>query len=360
MSGPTGRSPMTGGLSQGRVSGRWGAGDRGRRSLPFLEDPAHGELILAHADSGLLPLKYAYAGSAAFTHAALASTEGYHAVVGTAELEVRALMKAVRGAAPPTQVAEIGPGTGEHTLAFLSLLQEAAAAERARGIAEFSLSPDDARPAGIRYLGLDFSSTLLTVAQECLARGLAVGGVRFGGLDVRTAAWDLERGRTERVARWRRETGPVLMCLLGHTLGNLGDPVAALRHLAASARPGDLLLVGLTLYPQDASPDAILAPYLNDVFAAAVLEPLRAAEFGAEDVSFEVRRRGRAVVGDVTFARRVDRSGHTYRPGPKVQCFFSTRFLPSEGLEIVRQAGWTVQSYAIDQPAEHLAIVARL
>jgi L-histidine N-alpha-methyltransferase len=350
---------MTGGFSEDGVAGVWGASDTGRYSLPFFEDPAHSELILAHADSGFLPLKYAYAGSAAFTHAALASTEGYHAVVGTAELEVGALLEAVRGAAP-TQVAEIGPGTGEHTLAFLSLLQEAAAAERACGMAEFSLSPDDARPAGIRYLGLDFSSTLLTVARDCLAMGLAVDGVPFGAFDVRTAGWDVEQDSTERVAHWRRDSGPVLMCLLGHTLGNLGNPVGALRHLAASARPGDLLLVGLTLYPRDASPDEILAPYLNDVFTAAVLEPLRAADFGVEDVLFEVRRQGRAVVGDVTFARRVHKSGHTYRPGQKVQCFLSTRFLPHEGLDIVGQAGWTVQSYAIDQPAEHLAIVARL
>ncbi|MEY9931317.1 L-histidine N-alpha-methyltransferase [Catenulispora sp. GP43] len=359
MSGPSGLSPMTGGFPGDRAAGVWGASDTGRRNLPFFEDPAHSELILAHADTGFLPLKYAYAGSAAFTHAALASTEGYHSVVGTAELEVGVLMEAARGAAP-TQVAEIGPGTGEHTLAFLTLLQEAAAAERARGTAEFPLPPDDARQAGFRYLGLDFSSTLLTMARGCLATGLAVDGVPFGPFDVRTALWDVEQARTDRVGAWRRDSGPVLMCLLGHTLGNLGDPVGALRHLAASARPGDLLLVGLTLYPRDASPDAILAPYLNDVFTAAVLEPLRAADFGAEDVLFEVRRRGRAVVGDVTFARRVDKSGHTYRPGQRVQCFFSTRFLPNEGLEIVRQAGWTVQSYAIDQPAEHLAIVARL
>jgi L-histidine N-alpha-methyltransferase len=359
MSGPSDRSLMTGGFSGDRAAGVWGASDTGHYSLPFFEDPAHSELILAHADSGFLPLKYAYTGSAAFTHAALASTKGYHAVVGSAELEVGALLEAVRGAAP-TQVAEIGPGTGEHTLAFLSLLQEAAAAERARGMLEHPLLPDDARPAGFRYLGLDFSSTLLTVARDCLAMGLVVDGLPFGGFDVRTAVWDIEQAGTERVAHWRRDSGPVLICLLGHTLGNLSDPVRALRHLAVSARPGDLLLVGLTLYPQDDSPDAILAPYQNDVFTAAVLEPLWAAEFGAEDVLFEVRRRGRTVVGDVTFARRVDRRGHTYRPGQKVRCFLSTRFLPNEGLAIVRQAGWTVLSYAIDQPAEHLAVVARL
>jgi len=325
---------------------------------PFFEHPEHKELFRSHVGHGFVPLKYAYTGSAAYTHVKLAATTGYQTVVGTARHEVDTLMSVIRGWSP-TQIVEVGPGTGEHSLAFLSLLRQAATAVETGRLPRGRQSPLDPQAGALCYLGLDFSETLLKMAKG----RLSARATESARLDVHTGPWDLEECPTGQVDLWRRDTEPALLCLLGHTIGNLQQPAEALRHLAASALPGDLLLVGLKLFPEqrtDDDADAILAPYQNDIFAAAVLEPWWAAGFAPGDFGFAVRRQGRSIVGEVTFDRRVDHPGHRYRPGHKVQCFASARFLEDEGLEIVSNAGWTVQSRLVDPSGEHLAVVAKL
>ena len=283
---------------------------------------------------GRLPLKYAYAGSAAFTHDALARTAGYAEVIGAARFEIETLLGALTSA-PPWQVAEIGPGNGVHSAEFLRLLGE--------------VSPAGARR---RYLGLDFSATLLALALPRIAGDCP-------GVECASGWWDVEAGATARISAWRDPRHPVLLCLLGHTLGNLEDPTRALRNLAFSAQPGDLLFVSLSLMPPGADTDAVLAPYRNEVFSAAVLEPLRAADIEGDSVRLGLSLRGRTVLGEAVFTRPVTLGGHEFRNRDVVRCFTSERFLPGEALEALSRTGWQVRGWAVDGDASHLGVVAR-
>jgi len=303
---------------------------------PWLENPSHLHQILDHVRGGRLPLKYAYAGSAAFTHDALAQTAGYAEVIGDARHEATTLIHAQPDGLPD-QIVEVGPGNGAHTAALFDVAEQPGAAPAAQRR---------------RYLGLDFSRTLLKFAAQTLAART--------DLDVSTAHWDLEDGPTPRIEAWRRGSRPVLACLLGHTLGNLEEPGQALRNLALSLRPGDTLLVSLTLYRPDSGADSILDPYRTETFTAAVLEPLRAV--AAADSAFRLKLRlvGRTVIGDAELTQPVsaaDREpiGHT-----TVRCFASARFLLEEALSLFSPpAGWEVRHWSTDEDGAHLAIVAQ-
>jgi len=313
--------------------------DRIRRSYQgstWLEQDGHLHQILDHVNSGYLPLKYAYAGSAAYTHDALARTSGYAEVIGSAQHEAGVLSHALPYGLPE-QIVEVGPGNGVHTAAWLDAAD--VTAPRLSG--------------GPRYLGLDFSATLLGLAAETLR-------VHRPEVEVSTRHWDMEGEPTSHIEGWRRGPGPVLACLLGHTLGNLADPARALRNLALSLRADDTLLVSLTLFGPGADEDVILDPYRSEVFTAAVLEPLRAAAFARADLELELRLMGRTVIGDVHIKQPMTVAGQTFGERKAIRCFASTRFLPEEALALLRPAdGWTAAHWAVDGGHTHMAIVAR-
>jgi L-histidine N-alpha-methyltransferase len=331
MAGPAMR--RTGARSSG-AAGLVGVRDSG---LPAarLEDPRHREQIIHHMRSGFLPLKYAYAGSAAYTHDALARTAGYAEVVGEAGFEAETLFRTLPALRVPAQIAEVGPGNGVHSAAFLDAL--------GRGT-----------PRRLRYLGLDFSATLLGLAMEHI-------GTQCPQVERNSAHWDLEAGGTGRIAAWRRPGSPVLVCLLGHTLGNLEDPVQALRNLAISTAPGDLLLLGLSLMPPGADAEAVLAPYRNDVFSDAVLEPLRAAAADVRGacVRLDLRVHGGGVLGEAVFTRPVNLGGFAFDDRDVVRCFTSARYRPDYALGLLHRAGWRVCGWELDGGATHMAVVAR-
>jgi L-histidine Nalpha-methyltransferase len=296
------------------------------------EDPRHVDRVLRHMREGVVPLKYAYAGSAAYRHDALARTAGYAEVIGEARHEVHTLTR-ISPLGVPRQIAEIGPGNGVHSAALLDALR-------------------DAVPNRWRYLGLDFSATLLSLALPCIAE-------TFPQLDRAAGLWDLEAGRTSRISAWRQGPEPVLICMLGHTLGNLEDPVQALRNLALSVRSGDLLLLSITLMAPGADESAVLNPYLNDTFNAAVLEPLRAATREGASMSLRVRLADRTVVAEATLLEPASVGGFEFEEQATVRCFASARFLPEEALGLVSEAGWHVLGSAVDESGSHLAVVAR-
>lgn len=312
--------------------------DRIRRSYQastWLEQDGHLHQILDHVRSGYLPLKYAYAGSAAFTHDALARTAGYAEVIGSAQHEADVLASA-RPFGLPEQIVEVGPGNGVHTAAWF---------DTAGGTARGSF--------GRRYLGVDFSATLLALAAKTLR-------AHRPEVEVSTERWDLEGRPTSHIESWRRGPGPVLACLLGHTLGNLEDPHKALRNLAFSLRAGDTLLVSLTLFRPGADEDAILDPYRSETFTAAVLEPLRAAAFADSDLRLELRLVGRTVIGQAHVMQPTTVAGRSFAQSTVIRCFTSTRFLPEEALSLLSPLnGWTTAHWAVDDGGTHMAIVAR-
>lgn len=285
-----------------------------------------------------LPLKFAYAGAAAHTHDQLAQSAGYHSVAGEVATEIAVLTSTFAAEPWPTQFCDIGPGNAFHSRAFL------------QGCERLGRLPK-------RYLGLDFSATLL---------GIATARIReqFSALDVASATYDFEAGPTDAIGRWRL-SGPVLVTLTGHTLGNPEDPAAVLRAIRASASSADTLLVGVALLNTH-DIDLILSPYRTDVFRRAALEPLHmvgvsADEAGRFEVSFDQERR--AVLGHFVFVRSVTiqrrAEAITFRHGDRVACFLSRRFDRDEVRGLVRDAGWREVALEADWTGAHLVLAAR-
>lgn len=299
-------------------------------------ETGHGASVVRGIGEGVLPLRYSYAGSAAYTHDRLVRSDGYRSVVRSVELELRALESGGFAAAALSRLVEIRPGNGVHTVALLRSLA-------ARGMSCRS------------YLGLDFSATLL---------GLACDRIRdaFGGaLALQSAVWDMEVGRSARIERWRcglGRDGPVVAFLLGHTLGMVDSGERVLEHVHSSLRPGDILATGVTLQPPAADHSMVLASYRTDVFRAAALEPLRAAGIAAGDIEFDVHYDDDVVVGEVVFRRKVRVGSLTVPSGHVVRCFRSKRFAVADVLSLLERTGFRVRPAVVDDSQEHTVITA--
>ncbi|MGW0505349.1 L-histidine N(alpha)-methyltransferase [Micromonospora sp. NPDC003241] len=285
--------------------------------------------------AGRVPLKFAYAGSAAHTHDAYARSAGYLSMLASARHEADALIAAGVVAAGALAVAEIGPGNGGRSRAFLSRL-----ASRGRTCR--------------RYLALDFSETLLGIACDRLTR--------FGGdrMSVDSHVWDIEAGTSRGVERWRTEAEPVVGCLLGHTLGNVEQPATALANITAALRPGDVLLLSVAAGPADESPQDVLAPYRSSQFRAAALQPLLAAGLTDAELEFVLSWQDGVVIGEAVLRRSVVMGDHPLPAGHRIRCFQSRRFRPSDVIGAVREAGWQVRDVVSAPGGSHLVVTASL
>jgi L-histidine Nalpha-methyltransferase len=299
----------------------------------FFDAPGHRESVVRGIVHGVLPLKYAYAGSAAYTHDRLAHEEGYQSVIGAVAHEAE-VITAAGVEKDLTRIVEVGPGNGNHSLQLLSRL-------RASGENLGS------------YLGLDFSRTLLTLFQR------NVEG-RVPGLSLGFDIWDVEAGASDVIIeQWRKDNGGgIVVLFLGNTVGNVEDPVAVLRNIYESVRFGDTIIVGATLRGPDADADKALQPYLTDVFAAAALEPLIAAGIDADALDFWPDYRDGVVIGFATVRRSVSLDGVCLEEGKTIRCFASKRFT-ADGIEsMIREAGWRVGKTSVDSAAEHIVVAA--
>ncbi|WP_432986299.1 helix-turn-helix domain-containing protein [Dactylosporangium sp. CA-233914] len=135
-------------------------------------------------------MKYAYAGSAAYTHDRYESTTDYSGMMATAANESETLLNSGVRDLGLRDLAEVGPGNGRHSVAFLL------------GLAERGRSPR-------RYLGLDFSATLLGIAAARIRERVGAD------LALDTEVWDVEERRSPGLERWRSGDEPVVMCMLG-------------------------------------------------------------------------------------------------------------------------------------------------
>jgi L-histidine N-alpha-methyltransferase len=297
----------------------------------FFESDEHRRLFLDHLKRRDLPLKFAYAGSAAYTHDELAKTASYRVVAGEAKTEARLLAGHQVPTTEPLQLAEIGPGNGTHSAILIKELGVWA-------------------PGPVtRYLALDFSRNLLNLAVRAISSSTTA--------DVRVHVWDVESGPTEAVGTWRTP-GRVVALLLGSTLGNLHDPVVALRHLRASVEKGDLLLMGAALLPTPVDERQILQPYEQPVFRAAALEPLRAIGIDTDDCGFRVWLDGATVRADALLTKAVRVDGLMVERGTRIRCFQSRRFTRAE-LEIaLQEAAWQPLSHVAAENKAQMTILA--
>lgn len=301
----------------------------------FFENATHGAAVVRCIGQGVLPLRFAYAGSAAYTHDRLATSDGYRSVIRSVQLEIRAFEGDGLAGPALSRAVEIGPGNGVHTVALLRSL--AARGMRCR-----------------HYLGLDFSATLL---------GLACDRIRdaFGGaVSLQSAVWDMEAGRSARIDRWRLGLGrdaPVLACMLGHTLGSVESAEQVLAHVHSSLRSADLLVAGVTLPPTGDDHASTLAPYRTDIFRAAAVEPLRAAGVAASDLDFDVRYAEGAVIGEAVFLRKVRLGPIIVPSGHVLRCFRSRRFGLEEVRGLLERTGFRVRSMVVDDQQQHAVMI---
>ena len=312
-----------------------GLGETPRPSLPpslaSFENPAHRVDVVAGIAAGVVPLKYAYAGSAAHTHDRLARSPGYLDVVGPAALEADALGSLMPYAELPSSLVEIGPGNGVRTAALLLNLCTRGAMVR-------------------RYLALDFSGTLLTL---CKSQLIEAFGQR---LTVHTGVWDMESGPSRLIDEWRAGNGPLVVGLLGQTLGNVENATETLRNIHASTSAGDVLVVTVALLGEQPVDD-VLAPYQTMVFRAAVLEPLLAAGVAAEDIELHVRLIDATVVAEVAFRSPATVGGHVIAAGHTVRCFRSQRFEARHVPALFDQAQWRLRRVLVDDENGHAVVI---
>ncbi|GIE99676.1 L-histidine N(alpha)-methyltransferase [Paractinoplanes rishiriensis] len=304
--------------------------DTDAKVAAYFERPGHRHAVEQGIVDGKLPLKFAYAGSAAHTHDRLARHEGYQAVTGAAA-NVRETFRSA-GLDEVPAIVEIGPGNGLNSMTILRRL-------------------GDAKRPPRMLLGLDFSETLLGMAEANFRREL--GEVSFTG-----HVWDVEAEPTAAVDSWRPPETPVPVLLLGNTIGNFEQPSAALGHVRRSMRMGDTLVIGATLRRDGINARSMTEPYRNATFTEAALEPLHACGVSPADVCFTVDYIDDEVVGFAVLRRGLNILGHELPPGHRVRCFVSHRFTPDHIHSIVRAAGLVVGVSRIDEAANHIVVTA--
>ncbi|WP_436537070.1 L-histidine N(alpha)-methyltransferase [Actinoplanes sp. HUAS TT8] len=304
--------------------------DASRPPASYFESADHRRTVVEAVVAGHVPLKFAYAGSAAFTHDRYASTDDYASMLASVAHDADVL----RSLYPELAAfAEIGPGNGRRTAAMLTYLA--------------SLG----QPVG-RYLGLDFSATLLDIAAARVRAGAGPD------CSVDTMVWDVEHSPSPGVERWRRGDDPIVLGMVGHTLGNLEDPVAALQNLAVALRLGDILLLSVLLRRPAELMRSSIAAYHSQEFRCAALEPLLAAGLRSADLEFEVDYHDDAFIGRVTLLRDVRLDDKPLPHGYQFRCFLSRRFDADEVVQMVEKAGWSICRTAIDWDSDHMTVVA--
>ena len=122
------------------------------------------------------------------------------------------------------------------------------------------------------------------------------------------------------------------MLLLGQTLGNFWNPETVLQQIAASLRPDDYFLLGLSLY-HPTTEQAILANYQAMASQTAAVQPLMLAGIGLDDgeVWFSFDQTTTAVDAVFVFTRAVavtvpDGPALHFSAGDRIAVFHSQRF----------------------------------
>lgn len=283
-----------------------------------------------------VPLKFAYAGAAATTHNRLAEQDTYHDVVASVVTEVETIQSHLRNARQ-LRISEAGPGNGIHTVAFLGELMRA-----------------ECIPT--KYLGLDFSRTLLEIASDRLK-------LAFPALEVETQKWDFEAAPTFAINEWCCGE-PVLALLIGHTLGNPENPEAVLRNFHDSLDSKDLFLLSVALW-NDPDIATLLAPYETEIFRDAAMKPLLMAGIEESAVTFVVRFDSsiQSVVGECVVTRPLRISNReedlVLRPDDRITCFLSRRFSDTDLKSLIHTCGWSIVEAGYSATRSHAAFVLR-
>ena len=272
---------------------------------------------------GYVPLKFAFVGSAAYTHDRLALTAGYSAVVGSVPEEVSFLSTVVRGIVGQRSVClvEFGPGNGIHAGAFYAAFSK------------------EVRISKLVQL-IDYSSTLLDIARARLE-------AKCPELEFSTASFDLEK--VELSGRILEPcSGPRLALLLGNTIGNVESVRDALRNVRGQLDQSDLFAFGYSLFDRSVPRASYLESYRSNELRAAATEPLIMTGASTDSFSFELEfdEKLRAIVGVVKFDRpallQSDENEVMIPEGGEIRCFLSRRLDPADVRNAVMKENFEV------------------
>ncbi len=274
-----------------------------------------------------VPAKFAYVGDAAYNRNMLAYQSTNKVVTEATIIEMAAIKSHFdTNKHIPQQICDVGPGNGVHSAAFLA------------AFCSSGYKVD-------KYLGLDFSKTLLIIGTKLIK-------AHFPELKVEFDTWDFEKAPTTAISRWRT-AGPTLITLTGHTLGSPENTQQVLQFLHDSCIPDDILILGVALM-YDCSPESYVNAYNNDIFKDAALEPLRMVGIRVEEGDFNLKfsTSEKAIIAeficrsDIT----IEYEGEQIRfnRGDSIQCFRSRRFVDAEVKSLLSASGWNLQSEAYD------------
>lgn len=293
------------------------------------EEGTYRDEVISWLRRGILPVRYMYAGSGADRHTMFAEQYTDEYQDGRLDTEIAALTGSLSPSGMPDQVCDIGPSNGVHTAQFLHWFA-------------------DIHPGQPRYLGLDFSRRLLDTARTRTCS--------YTTIERSFAWWDMETAATPAVTAWR-SPGPVLLCLLGNTLGNVESPVQVLRNIFLSACPNDILMIGLFGPPKRGRDDAddYGSPAIRDM----ILEPLRATGIPVQRLALRLETVDASVVGTVRLDEPIQLAGKRLPARHEVRCFLSRRYHPADARRLLQRTGWLPLGTHADPGHGHFVLLAR-
>lgn len=303
------------------------------------EDAARARLsqeIATCAATGVLPLKYAYVGSAAQTHAEYAKKSAYLSITRAIDCEIATL------SATQTSyecVFDIGCDSGTHLAALLDRMPE-------------------------RMLKKEFRILLSDFSQELGEGARAFLSTKYDRVQFKR--WDIEAS-TCAVMHVLEDSRRTCCLLLGGTIGNVENPFETLRNIRRSLPDESHFLISfltISANPTRQEIATVTAPYETSEFLPHLLEPLRYAGIPTEgivtELSFDTHFMGvvaHAYLDDA--AREAIAQLASRGSGPrKLRCFLSRRFEPGTINALTKRAGFEVVSEASDDAGHSVMLLA--
>ena len=136
------------------------------------------------------------------------------------------------------------------------------------------------------------------------------------------------------------------------------DIPATLRNIRDSLRPGDRLVLGLSAQIAGATGEDYVAPYRNETFRRAALEPLLAAGVPAEAIDYRLGYDNDEVVVDAVLRTAVTLDHAELAAGEPIRCFRSRRFSAPGVVALLADGGWTTDRLQLDDTAGRLIVGA--
>jgi hypothetical protein len=288
-------------------------------------------------ENGVLPLKFAYIGAAAYTHDKLARSKEYGLVDTETNLITSQLASLVakqcRGGS--LGVFDVGSGNGLKGCHVIHALSR-----------HFHVD---------YYVALDYSNTLLSIASHNLATCAADLKLQLRQVDFEE--WPF--GNDVSLSRDCKTDVTTLYLLLGNTIGNPFNRRRTISNLRLSMDLGDLLIVGFELY-HEAREAEMLSQYRNQPFYDAVFTPLTFAGLQPTDGDLSVDFNHDTKSVEVRFTIHQDTriwyalGNHLDLLGGKpLLIFTSHRFDLDELISACGQGGFSTEAHVLDPASKY-------